>query len=169
MTNLTEQWKKDRIHKGTFYCKSELNGHHCIASFVSNKGLFDCAYNGTLNKGYWKVIAEVPSYEQWIMTKNLSERAHLEMYKARGEKVKLEKENTKLKEQINHLLKTQARQFVDNQNLQVKAERAKDVVNIDTARQIKQLKELLKEVLRHELSLKEVTELTRKISEVLGE
>ena len=31
------------------------------------------------------------------------------------------------------------------------------------------LKELLKEVLRHELSLKEVTELTRKISEVLGE
>lgn len=31
------------------------------------------------------------------------------------------------------------------------------------------LKELLKEVLRHELSLKEVTELTRKISQVLGE
>lgn len=31
------------------------------------------------------------------------------------------------------------------------------------------LKELLKQVLRHELSLKEVTELTRKISEVLGE
>ena len=32
-----------------------------------------------------------------------------------------------------------------------------------------QLKELLKQVLRHELSLKEVTELTRKISEVLGD
>ena len=31
------------------------------------------------------------------------------------------------------------------------------------------LKELLKEVLRHDLSLKEVAELTRKISEVLGE
>lgn len=31
------------------------------------------------------------------------------------------------------------------------------------------LKELLKEVLRHELSLKEISELTRKISEVLGE
>jgi len=31
------------------------------------------------------------------------------------------------------------------------------------------LKELLKEVLRHELSLKEVSELTRKISEALGE
>lgn len=32
-----------------------------------------------------------------------------------------------------------------------------------------QLKELLKEVLRHDLSLKEVSELTRKISQVLGE
>ena len=57
----------------------------------------------------------------------------------------LEKENAKIKEQVNHLLKTQARQFVDNQKLQVKAEKAKDVLNIDTARQIKQLKELLKE------------------------
>ena len=57
----------------------------------------------------------------------------------------LQAENDKLKEQINHLSRTQARQFVDNQKLQVKAEKAKDVVNIDTARQIKQLKELLKE------------------------
>ena len=57
----------------------------------------------------------------------------------------LEAENAQLKKQINHILRTQARQFVDNQKLQVKAEKAKDVVNIDTARQIKQLKELLKE------------------------
>ena len=57
----------------------------------------------------------------------------------------LQAENEQLKKQINHLLRTQARQFVDNQKLQVKAEKAKDVVNIDTARQIKQLKELLKE------------------------
>ena len=57
----------------------------------------------------------------------------------------LQAENDKLKEQINHLSRTQARQFVDNQKLQVKAEKAKDVVNIDTARQIKQLKELLKD------------------------
>lgn len=32
-----------------------------------------------------------------------------------------------------------------------------------------QLKELLKEVLRHELSLKEISELTRKICQALGE
>ena len=45
-----------------------------------------------------EVLSEVPSYEEGIMTKNLSERAHLEMYKARGEKVKLEAENAQLKE-----------------------------------------------------------------------
>ena len=48
------------------------------------------------------------------------------------------------------------------------------VLNIDFNNEVlrlenAKLKELLKEVLRHELSLKEVTELTRKISEVLGE
>lgn len=59
--------------------------------------------------------------------------------------IELKNEIKKLKEQINHLSKTQARQFVDNQKLQVKAEKAKDVVNIDTARQIKQLKDLLEE------------------------
>lgn len=63
----------------------------------------------------------------------------------------LEAENAQLKKQINHILRTQARQFVDNQKLQVKAEKAKDVVNIDTARQIKHLKELLKEC-RDEIS-----------------
>ena len=50
-----------------------------------------------------------------------------------------------LNQKLNHVLKTQARQFVDNQKLQVKAEKAKDVVNLDTERQIKQLKELLKD------------------------
>lgn len=48
----------------------------------------------------------------------------------------LEQKNRELQKQANHLSKTQARQFVDNQKLQVKAEKAKDVVNIDTARQI---------------------------------
>lgn len=45
-----------------------------------------------------------------------------------------------------------------------------DVNNENHALEIEntKLKELLKEVLRHELSLKEVSELSRKISEVLG-
>lgn len=59
---------------------------------------------------------------------------------------KLMKKNAELQKQVNHLSKTQARQFIDNQKLQVKAEKAKDIVNIDTARLIKQLKELLKDL-----------------------
>lgn len=42
-----------------------------------------------------------------------------------------------------------------------------DVLNLQT--QNIKLKELLKEVLRHELSLKEISELTRKICQALGE
>ena len=89
----------------------------------------------------------------------------------------LQAENDKLKEQINHLSRTQARQFVDNQKLQVKAEKAKDVVNIDTARQIIQLKEILKECIPYFNALVEkrlkleyipqVYELLTKINEVL--
>ena len=52
--------------------------------------------------------------------------------------------NAELNKTILHLSRTQAKQFMDNQNLQVAAEKAKDVVNLDTARQIKRLKELLK-------------------------
>lgn len=43
------------------------------------------------------------------------------------------------------------------------------VAYMELAEENEKLKELLGEVLRHELSLKEVTELTRKISEALGD
>lgn len=65
MTDLTEQFDNDEITKGSYYCKSKLDGHICIAGFISNKGLFDCDYNGTLNKGYWEILAPVPSYDEW--------------------------------------------------------------------------------------------------------
>lgn len=102
-----------------------------------------------------EILGEVPSYEEWQASEKYNK--HLEevikVYERKDKKAtetsiaynELLEENAQLKEQINHLLKTQARQFVDNQKLQVKAEKAKNVVNIDTARQIKQLKELLKE------------------------
>lgn len=51
-----------------------------------------------------------------------------------------------LNQKLNHVLKTQARQFMDNQKLQIKAEKAKDVVDITTAKKIKQFKELLKDL-----------------------
>ena len=87
----------------------------------------------------------VPSYEEWQKLKEFADYSIHNRDELTRQINFWMQENTKLKEQINHLLKTQARQFVDNQKLQVKAEKAKDVVNIDTARQIKQLKELLKE------------------------
>lgn len=91
MTNLTEKWKKGKLENGTYYVRLKHDS--------STIDVYDC---GVWWNNAWheitEVLAEVPSFEQWIMTKNLSERAHLEMYKARGKKVKLEKENTKLKE-----------------------------------------------------------------------
>lgn len=91
MNDLTEKWKKGELENGTYYVRLNHDS--------STIDVFDC---GVWWNNAWheitEVLEEVPSYEQWIMTKNLSERAHLEMYKARGEKVKLEKGNTELKE-----------------------------------------------------------------------
>ena len=117
MTDLTEQWKKGELPEGWYYVKgSRAEGIYAYTAEYLN--------NMYRPRNGERIIEQVPSYDEWI--------------------AKLE-ENAQLKKQINHLLKTQARQFVDNQKLQVKAEKAKDVVNIDKARQIKQLKKLLKE------------------------
>ena len=100
--------------------------------------------NYDILKEYEAHQTPVPTFEAWEQLQNWTDFTN--DYHELREKLEIaEYKNAELKEQINHLLKTQARQFVDNQKLQVKAEKAKDVVNIDTARQIKQLKELLKE------------------------
>lgn len=100
--DLTELWKKDKINKGTYYCKSKLNGHHCIASFVSNKGLFDCDYNGTLHKDCWEVLAKVPSYEE------LQNQAFI--LKSRDSEItKLKTENKWYSEQLNEAVKEVAK------------------------------------------------------------
>lgn len=150
MTNLTEQWNKGKLPEGFYYCRLDNNGKDVIAPFYLSKTM--------IGKQFVKeALVEVPSFELW-------EAVHIQW------KVLLE-ENTKLKKQVNHLSKTQARQFRDNQKLQVKAEHAKDVVNIDTARQIKQLKELLKRCKRHiNASFPEIyRELLQEITQVLGE
>ena len=123
MTDLTEQWKKGELPEGHYYIKThnETNIDEYI-QWYKDHGIPSEKSFAYFN--VQQVLAPVPSYEEW--------------------QAKLE-ENAQLKKQINHVLRTQARQFVDNQKLQVKAEKAKDVINIDTARQIKQLKELLKE------------------------
>ena len=92
MTNLTDKWEKGELPAGYYYIEA-ITGEKIIDFMPYNENEFKLFPSHTSI-----VICEVPSFEQWIMTKNLSERAHLEMYKARGEKVRLEKENTKLKE-----------------------------------------------------------------------
>lgn len=144
--DLTEQYKHgnlpdDRLYYYRFKGEPEVQ-------ITTQYGLY-CEEAD--NKKEIEVIDFVPSYEEYEQLENwnrftadyhaLREAKEISEY----EKVELMEKVKQLKEQINHLLKTQARQFVDNQKLQVKAEKAKDVVNIDTARQIKQLKELLKE------------------------
>jgi hypothetical protein len=137
MTDLTEQWKKGELPEGHYYIKThnETNIDEYI-QWYKDHGIPSEKSFAYFN--VQQVLAPVPSYEEYLS---------LTYAKEEDEKIiaEYEEENARLKKQINHLLKTQARQFVDNQKLQVKAEKAKDVVNIDTARQIKQLKDLLKE------------------------
>ena len=120
MTNLTEQYRKGELPSGWYYVK----GNRAEGIYAYTAEYLNNMYRPRNGE---KIIEQVPSYEQWIMTKNLSERAHLEMYKARGEKVRLEKENTKLKE----LLK-ECSELMDNTkviNIDVYMQRKKDVLN----------------------------------------
>lgn len=130
--DLTEQWKKGELEK----CKDYYVKYGDYEMSLTLDGDNDFIFYGRPIKP--KVLAPVPNFEE---LQNMNEAVN----QAMAANIKLVEQNAQLKEQINHLLKTQARQFVNNQKLQVKAEKAKDVVNIDTARQIKQLKELLKE------------------------
>lgn len=96
MTNLTEQLATERLPEYTEFYVRKKDGSTDTQTWLNRRHSSAVEWWNTFNIA--EVLAPVPSYEQWIMTKNLSERAHLEMYKARGEKVRLEKENTKLKE-----------------------------------------------------------------------
>lgn len=129
MTDLTEQWKKGELPSGEYYIIDDL-GLHTTDKYYPSHGF------GT--ELPHSILGRVPTFDE---LQNMNKAVN----ECMAANIKLVEQNAQLKKQINHLLKTQARQFVDNQKLQVKAEKAKDVVNIDTARQIKQLKELLKE------------------------
>lgn len=161
MTNLTKQWKKGELKEyKRYYCKTVWFEDIFMAR-CHNKGQNDewwtlenekYSYNNVRHIKDIEVLAEVPSYEEY----------------------------TKLKKQLAHVTRTQAKQFRDNQKLQVRAERAKDVVNINTAREIKRLKELLKECrefyqkmyslnIINSCSLPLYDDLKKRINQVLGE
>lgn len=112
---LTEQWKKGELPSGFYYVKNEFN--NIFPSDYSES--YDCI-NDTVIKDFFTEVSEikevlkpVPSYEEWVMTKNLSERAHIEMYKARGEKVKLENENAKLKKLLKECIEYVKKDYDD--------------------------------------------------------
>ena len=170
MTDLTEQWKKGELPEGVYYCNT---GNTVETLFTWGKNYHQLTNNK--DEVYipemddCEVLAPVPSYDE---LQNMNKAVN----ECMAANIKLVEENKQLKEQINHLLKTQARQFVDNQKLQVKAEKAKDVVNFDTARQIKHLKELLKEWAQFEIEenpndftvmSERMSELANKTKEVL--
>lgn len=147
--DLTQDWKdgKGIFHhqnSGYVYVKDVL-GNEVIESINS---LYQTPFSlreSKILKGY-KILAEVPDYTAWQNLWNTADMEHKANNKLLEDVERLEKENKELKEQVNHLSKTQARQFVDNQKLQVKAEKAKDVVDIEAARKIKELERELKKI-----------------------
>lgn len=149
MTDLTQDWKdgKGIFHhqnSGYVYIKDTL-GNEVVESIAS---LYQTPFSlrkSKISKGY-KILEEVPDYTAWQNLWSTADMEHKANNKLIEDVERLEKENKELKKQVNHLSKTQARQFVDNQKLQVKAEKAKDVIDIATAKKIKQLERELKKM-----------------------
>lgn len=137
---LTEQWKKGELPAGWYYIK--------IADIVFIDFFEGKVWKNKKDKYIDEVLAPVPSYEKWQASYNCM----------------LEKENKELKKQVNHLSKTQARQFVDNQKLQVKAEKAKDVIDIEATRKIKQLEQIIESQKQTNLAL--IKRLEEKVTNV---
>lgn len=179
--DLTKQLKKGELSNGYYWIRLSWGGMVIMAYHTAFDGLFELDDYYYDSDEISAVLAPVPTFDEWEQLQNWAEFTN--DYHELREKLEIaEYKNAQLKEQINHLLKTQARQFVDNQKLQVKAEKAKDVVNIvvniDTARQIKQLKELLKEcehmiiaysINNNTYTKNEVKKTITKIDEALGE
>lgn len=140
MTDLTKDWKDGKLSAGWYYVKFpdtevEICGFYKLSVFRL------CADTNEI-----KILAEVPDYTAWQNLWNTADMEHKANNKLLEDVERLEKENKELKKQVNHLSRTQARQFVDNQKLQVKAEKAKDVVDIEAARKIKELERQLKKM-----------------------
>lgn len=145
MTDLTQDWKDGKLKTGMYYVGYK-DGRYGRANLILTPDFYGFFNNCSLNDKVVEVLDEVPDYNLWMNLLYTADMEHKANNRLLEDVERLEKENKELKKQVNHLSKTQARQFVDNQKLQVKAEKAKDVVNLDTAKKIKQFKELLKDL-----------------------
>ena len=124
MTNLTQDWKDGKLKEGLYYVQFPRGDVlRCKLSEV------DKSFSANI-----KILAKVPDYNLWMNLWNTADMVHKTNNKLIEYVERLEKENIELKKQVNHLSKTQAQQFVDNQKLQVKAEKAKDVIDFASAK-----------------------------------
>lgn len=143
---LTELWQKGELKEGHYYVR---DGENIIAELLDgyfyNNGEPMTSFSG----GVDKVLAPVPSYSEYLALQSDS--------LAKNEAV-----------EINAELEHRLAMVKANGNYPDRISRLKSRV-VALSEENQKLKELLKEVLCHELSLKEISELTRKITQVLGE
>ena len=123
MTDLTKDWKDGKLSAGWYYVKFpdtevEICGFYKLSVFRL------CA-----NTNEIKILAEVPDYTAWQNLWNTADMEHKANNKLIEDVERLEKENKELKKQVNHLSKTQAQ--------------AKDVIDIEATRKIKQLEQII--------------------------
>ena len=168
MNNLTQDWKDGKLKEGLYYVQFPRGDVlRCKLSEV------DKFFSANI-----KILAEVPDYNLWMNLWNTADMVH----KTNNNLLEYVEQ---LERQVNHLRKTQAWQFLDNQKLQVKAKKAKDVIDFASAKKNKQLEEKIdkfKELLREcynmlaqyhvknsEPSLDENIQLLTKIDNAIGE
>lgn len=98
MTDLTEKWKNKELkwHK-SYYCKNK-KGEIAIATLMGDDVLYSAELGGTLNFGYWEVLAECDYEElQRLESDRLAKNEGVEIV------AELKEENESLKDKINLL------------------------------------------------------------------
>lgn len=98
MSNLTENWKNKELkwHK-SYYCKNK-KGEIAIATLMGDDVLYSAELGGTLNFGYWEVLAECDYEElQRLESDSLAKNEGVEIV------AELKEENAKQKELIKKL------------------------------------------------------------------
>lgn len=173
MTNLTEQWKKGELSSGWYWVELKEG------TFVDEKKSIVLDYFSELTSSFDRhpylvesVLAPVPSFEQWKSAQEQLQKDGVWYTEISHKKVL--RENKRLKAR-NAELEDYYKVVMSYYGKPVDYDTASHIINklLDEKKILMdentKLKELLKEVLRHELSLKEVSELTRKIGEALGE
>lgn len=95
MTNLTEQWKKDKLKDGFYYVAID---EPFMPKKVEIIEFYKTGFETDMDSNYMhEVLAEVPSYEQWQEYKNANDSMFDTIKMLNKDNFKLEKENTKLK------------------------------------------------------------------------